>query len=291
MEVINKNCPGLILSQPEANNQQYIGILFALIKSMKRHLFLSVLGIMAIAIVSFNSHAKDVCRDGDTLYMPTIEMVKGDKKVLIVGFFHYGPKSYFDRASTTMKNWIAQGESPVTILTELYTCRSSVEEIKPGAQVSSDQIDLLAANINQDLAFTKRVMGETTQSQKCILDVDGVNYRPVYVVERNVRARKAFGDAGMAMQWDMVYPRGPNITARSGDIVMDHEPAASQVIGSLGYRRHQYTDADQKKADETSNRVFEWYMVDIRDEKLVSEALKELQTKDRVILLWQRLYQ
>ena len=227
-----------------------------------------------------------VCTDGNALYTPTVELVKGNKRVLIVGFIHYGPKEYYQNQTQMMNQWVSESSGPVTILTELYTCRSAVAEAKNDSSLNGRELDFLNKNSSGDKNLVQMVLGDRTQTRDCILDVDGINYRPAYVVERNQRAREDAKKDGGAMHWDIPYPRGPNVTVRSGDIVMDHQTPVSQIIGSLGYRRLKIADNDPEKSWDTFVQVFESYMVDYRNKVAVDKAESALATSEQVILPW-----
>lgn len=227
------------------------------------------------------------CQDEDALYSPVVELAKGNKQVLIVGFFHYSPKDYFERAKALMEKWIAQEPSRVSILTELYTCRSPVLEIKPGSRLRPDQLDSLARSPTANQTLLSWIMKNQTDLASCRLDIDGKTLRPSYVVERNLTAQKSTRDGGIAMQWDLAYPQGPNVTLRSGDLFIDAEPPGAQVLASLGYIEDwDFTEVDKPENEALWSRVFNWFMLDIRNQRVAAEAKREFKSSNRVLIPW-----
>jgi hypothetical protein len=247
---------------------------------MKQIVTLSLLtAFFGFSQAGFASYA---CPEKGSLYLPTVELVKDGKHVLIVGFQHYGPKDYFSREKQAMKDWIGNNPSKVSILSELYTCKTSTLEIADKAQVEFSQVEQVTADLHQDETSVKSELGKAVSSRACQLDVDGENLRPAYVVDRNHSFCSRAASEGLGCQWNFDYPRAPNIVRRSGDLAMDSQPAASQLVGSLAYRNWRFKHA----TPEQLSKGFQDFMVDGRNQNLVNQTLSELKTSDRVILPW-----
>jgi hypothetical protein len=240
--------------------------------------------ILFILSVFYSGLVFATSKDGDSLYTETVELMMGSKKVFILGFIHGGPKSYFQNQRLTMQNWINKSTDRVTILTELYTCHTAVAEFKDGSKINKAQIELLGGNLGADFLFVKSVLGDRADTSNCVLDIDGIHLRPSYVVERNLLAREEAAGMGLEIQWTMQYPREPSVNVRSGDLVMDLEPIASQVVGSMGYRSKEYIDPDDSVP--VWRRLFDSYMTNYRNKHLFREVMKELLSVDRVIIPW-----
>ena len=183
-----------------------------------------------------------LCQQNGAIYAPSVEMAKGNKHILMMGFKHDGPAGYFTRELQAMKGWIDQASTKVTILTELYSCQSDSPgtiTVVDGAQISVDQIEKLSTGLNEGESFVEGILGDSVAKSRCQKDVDGRSYRPAFVVQRNQTLcfDPSIGDPayGLTCQWKMDLPRGRNIVVRSGDLKLDKLPAASQAYAAFGY--------------------------------------------------------
>jgi hypothetical protein len=222
-----------------------------------------------------------LCKRGDTLYTPTVELTKGEKRVLILGFVHIGPHIYYQDQKFKISQWLHEHPGKTTILTEHYTCVKSVFAIKPSL-VSNDEITFLSNR--QQIGLPDLLgMGDHFEASACILAHDGKTLRPTYVVEAEKELAELAMEAKVDAQWWMDYSNYSDTVTKSGDLIMDRESPIAQITGSMAYRDLVYFD------DNTHDNylvLFERFMVSTRNTNLVANILEELKTKDQVILPW-----
>jgi hypothetical protein len=130
-------------------------------------------------------------------------------------------------------------------------------------------------------------LGDAIVFKECALDYDGRTLRPPYLVDRNRLICDAFHKNGLGCQWeDFTLPdNGRNITVQAGDIVIDQEPASTQVIASLAYRSFRWTDPKVEEYVGYVNSVLTLMLRD-RNRRLVQKVLSVLAVSDQVILPW-----
>jgi hypothetical protein len=243
-----------------------------------------IVGLIILATLSLDgltSFALELCAENERVYIPTMEYAKADKRILLVGMSHIGPKEYFARARQTIDRYI-RTNSNVTILTEFLTCQASTRDVVPGAKLPLDKLRRLESS-EDDVSF----LGDAIVFKECALDYDGRTLRPPYLVDRNRLICDAFHKNGLGCQWeDFTLPdNGRNITVQAGDIVIDQEPASTQVIASLAYRSFRWTDPKVEEHAEYVNGVLTLMLRD-RNRRLVQKVLAVLAVSDQVILPW-----
>jgi hypothetical protein len=210
-----------------------------------------------------------------------MEYAKANKRILLVGMSHVGPKEYFARARRTIDRYI-RTDSNLTILTEFLTCQASTRDVVPGTKVPLDKLRRLESS-GDDVSF----LGDAIVFKECALDFDGRTLRPPYLVDRNRLICEAFHKNGLGCQWeDFTLPdNGRNIAVQAGDIIIDQEPASTQVIASLAYRNFRWTDPNLEEHAEYLNSYLN-FMLRNRNRRLVQKVLAVLAVSDQVILPW-----
>ena len=120
-----------------------------------------IVGLIILATLSLDgltSFALELCAENERVYIPTMEYAKADKRILLVGMSHIGPKEYFARARQTIDRYIGTN-SNVTILTEFLTCQASTRDIVPGTKLHGGDHDA-EGGVGQE-AVVNPVAGES----------------------------------------------------------------------------------------------------------------------------------
>jgi hypothetical protein len=244
-----------------------------------------IVGLVILSNLSMdcmNVFALEFCEEHERIYIPTLEYAKANKRILLVGMSHIGPKAYFPRARQTIDQYI-RADSNSTILTEFLTCHASTRDVVPGTKLPLDKLRRLESS-GDDVSF----LGDAIVFKECALDFDGRTLRPSYLVDRNRLICDAFHKNGLGCQWeDFILPdSGRNIAVQAGDMIIDQEPASTQVIASLAYRSFGWVGPNLEAGQaEFLNSVLT-LMLRNRNGRLVQKALAVLAVSDQVILPW-----
>jgi hypothetical protein len=240
--------------------------------------------------MTFNTSAFALtCQENNRIYTPVVEFTKDNQRVLFIGMVHGGPRNFYTAVKKTMDDWISSSKGKTLILPEFFTCNTKALDTPNTATLSYDDAQDMLSALQHGIDYPNLLKKEANPSD-CVLDIDGKTMRPAYLVERNKAACLDEHAHGLACQFgDLQLSTGKNIEVMPGDIAIDKEPRALQIVGAISYRGfNEGGESERAKSvvDQLWNQAFDEYMTTKRNEQLFKKTIDALKTRDQVILPW-----